>query len=180
MIGLHLSPAIAIVGAGAVTAALAAGPGPSLEGTVPSAAAPEDACSATTAVALSRLQDMIGESLRLAEADVRANGTDGKYAVAATNNRDLLVRSRDRVQTAKSFLQSNSPASTSYAESGKVKEYLRTTIPWLATAAHWATVSASWHRSSDARMSFDRTVAALGEAQKQFGESGRCFMSNYF
>lgn len=136
-------------------------------------------CAAVTPQSLQLLQRSIERALRAAEADARANGETGAYAVAATNSRDLLARSRDRIRDAIDFLQSNSPGSTTYAEGGKVKEYVRSTFGWLSQAGHWAVISAAYHRSTDARDAFEGSITALGEAQRVYGDSGRCFMSNY-
>lgn len=145
----------------------------------PLGAAPANPCTDVTAQSVQRLQRSIQRALRTAEADTRANGQTGSYAVAATNSRDLLARSDKRIGEAITLLKTSSPGSTTYAEGGQVKEYVRNTFEWLSQAGHWALISAAYHRSPDARETFEGSVVALGEAQRVFGESGRCFMAAY-
>ena len=136
-------------------------------------------CATVTPQSLQTFERSIERALRSAESDARANGASGAYAVAATNSRDLLVRSRNRIQDAVTFLQSSSPGSTTYAEAGQVKEYVRSTFEWLSQAGHWALVSAAYHRSTDARNTFEGSLGALGEAQRVYGDSGRCYISGW-
>lgn len=148
---------------------LVAAPGP----------APDNPCAEISPRSLDRLQRSIQRALRSAEADARAHGETGAYAVAATNSRDLLARSESRIADAIEFLRGSSPSVTTYAEGGKVKEYVRSTFEWVSQAGHWALISAAYHKSPDARDAFEGAVIALGEAQQAFGESGRCYMSGY-
>lgn len=138
-----------------------------------------DACATVTPRSLQTFQRSIERALRSAESDARANGATGAYSVAATNSRDLLVQSRNRIQEALSFLQSSSPGSTTFAEGYQVKEYARSTFEWLSRAGHWAVISAVYHNSTDARDAFEGTLGALGEAQRVYGDSSRCYISGW-
>jgi hypothetical protein len=118
-------------------------------------------------------------ALRSAEADVRANGTGSAYPDAPGKSRDVLARARNRIDEGVTLLESNSPQTTNYAEAGKIKEYTRNSLDWMTLAGHWALISATWNRSTDARDAFEGIVGAIGEGQHLFAESGRCFMANF-
>lgn len=58
--------------------------------------------------------------------------------------------------------------------------YLRSILEMLPEAAHWATISAVYHKSQRARDAFEETIAAIGRGNELMGEAGRCFMTGYF
>jgi hypothetical protein len=64
-----------------------------------------DPCASLNASSLGSYRTLIGKALASARADAQANGSTGKYAVAATNTRDLLQRSYDRATQMVNFNQ---------------------------------------------------------------------------
>jgi len=136
-------------------------------------------CADVTPRSVQQLSRAIGAALRPATADASKYGTDGAYAVAATNSRDLLKRAQDRVDAAYDKLQVSNPRVTTYAEGGEVKEHVRSTFEWISQAGHWSLVSAAYHRSTDAHDAFDGAVRALEMATGLYAEAGRCFMSGF-
>ena len=142
--------------------------------------ADDAACTPVTTKALADLGRTLGRALAPAAADARKNGTSGSYAVAARNTRDLIQRAKNRVEEAEEWLEkAPDPRVTSYAEGGQIKEYLRPTFEWLSQAGHWATISATYHRSTDAQQAFDRTTQALVATTQRYREAGQCFMSGF-
>ncbi len=138
-----------------------------------------DACTSVAWPALSAYRTMIATALTAARADAQANGTTGAYAVAATNARDLLQRSYDRATAMVNFLPSRSSSPPTYAQAGTIKVYLQTILKWLPDAAHWATISAAYHRSSAAMKAFDGATAAMEQGSRLMGEAGRCYTAPY-
>lgn len=141
-----------------------------------------DPCASLNASTLGSYRSLIGRALASARADARANGTNGKYAVAATNTRDLLQRSYDRATQMVKFNQTQgnrNPNSTTYVEAGNFKAYLQSILNWLPDAAHWATISAAYHRSQQAMAAFDGTVDAIQRGGQLIGDAGRCFTAPY-
>lgn len=143
------------------------------------AAPAADACTSITPASMTAYARTIEQALKYAQKDARANGETGAYAVAAVNSRDLLDRSRKRIEEGAARLQGADPRVTTYAEAGMVKENFRSTLEWMPQAAHWALVSAIYHKSTDARAAFEGTVTALAEGQRLFAESGRCYVGGY-
>lgn len=143
------------------------------------AASGDRGCESVTPAALQSLAGSIDRALRTARKDATANGTNGEYAVAARNARDLLDRSKQRIEDGKRKLEASDPRVTTFAEGGTIKEHVRSSLDWMSEAGHWALISAAYHKSTDARDTFERTVDALAGGQKLFAESGRCYMSGY-
>lgn len=65
------------------------------------AASGDRGCESVTPAALQSLAGSIDRALRTARKDATANGTNGEYAVAARNARDLLDRSKQRIEDGK-------------------------------------------------------------------------------
>jgi len=143
------------------------------------AATPGSACQSVTPQSVSAYAATIDRALRYANADARANGENGSYAVAARNSRDLLDRAKKRVEDGAAKLRGADPRVTTYAEGGMIKEHIRGSLDLMTQAGHWALVSAAYHRSTDARDAFEGTVTALAEGHGLFAQSGRCFLTNY-
>lgn len=61
-------------------------------------ATPVSACQSVTPQSVNAYAATIDRALRYANADARANGENGSYAVAARNSRDLLDRAKKRVE----------------------------------------------------------------------------------
>ena len=142
-------------------------------------AATASSCEAITPESMASYARVIERALKSAQKDVRANGTSGAYAVAATNSRDLLNRAMDRVNDGAEKLRSADPRTTTYAEGGMIKEHIRSTLEWMPQAGHWALVSAIYHKSTDARDAFEGTISALEEGNRLYAESGRCYLTGY-
>jgi len=139
-----------------------------------------DPCASLNASTLGDYRNQIRKALSAATADARANGRTGRYAVAATNARDLLQRSYDRANEMVNFNQKMpSPNSTTYVEAGKFKAYLQSILKWLPDAAHWATISASYHRSQEALEAFNRSTDAIERGSQLMRAAGRCFVAPY-
>lgn len=136
-------------------------------------------CDSVTPAALNAYAGTIERALKSAQKDARANGTDGSYAVAATNARDLLKRAQARIEDGADKLRATDPRVTTYAEGGMIKEHVRNSLDWMSEAGHWALISAIYHESTDARDAFEGTIEALADGQTLFAESGRCYMSGY-
>ncbi len=137
------------------------------------------ACQSVTPQSVSAYASTIDRALRHANADARANGENGSYAVAARNSRDLLDRAKERVEDGAAKLRGSDPRVTTYAEGGMIKEHVRGSLDLMTQAGHWALISAAYHKSADARNAFEGTVTALAEGHRLFAESGRCFLTNY-
>jgi hypothetical protein len=153
-----------------------------LLGTGSPASRPVDACQSLNGSSLGGYRNLIGKALAAARADAQANGIQGRYAVAATNTRDLLHRSYDRATEMVDFRRNQgdrNPNTTNYVEGGNYKAYLHTIPKLLPDAAHWATISASYHRSQQAMEAFNVTLDALEQGGRLIGEAGLCFTAPY-
>jgi hypothetical protein len=141
-----------------------------------------DPCASLNAGSINGYRDLIQQALSAASSDARANGTRGTYAVAATNSRDLLQRAFDRAQQMVTFNNTQvnkDPNSTTYVEAGNIKAYLQTILKWLPDAAHWATISAAYHRSQYAITAFKLTIEAMTKGSDLMGAAGLCFTAPY-
>ncbi|MEZ4588180.1 MAG: hypothetical protein R2909_17520 [Gemmatimonadales bacterium] len=138
-----------------------------------------DPCATFTQAALNGYRSQLGQALQAAQADARANGSNGRYKVAATNARDLLQRSYDRAGEMLQFSQRSDPGTTTYVEAGNYKAYLQSILKWLPDAAHWATISAVYHRSQSALDAFDRSTAAITRGAQMMADAGRCYAAPY-
>jgi hypothetical protein len=138
-----------------------------------------DPCAALNAQTIDGYQRLLKEALDAATQDARANGVNGKYAVAATNSKDLLQRAYDRATQMVQSNRKSNPNSTTYAEAGQFKVYLQTILKWLPDAAHWATISAAYHRSQHAIVAFDKTADAMERGSQLIGDAGRCYTAPY-
>jgi hypothetical protein len=152
----------------------------------PSGATPRgaasDPCASLNAVSIDGYRDLLQRALTAASSDAGANGTRGAYAVAATNARDLLQRAFDRAQQMVTFNNTQvnkNPNSTTYVEAGTIKAYLQTILKWLPDAAHWATISAAYHRSPQAITAFKHTIEAMTQGSDLMGAAGLCFTAPY-
>ncbi len=148
-----------------------------------SEASPANPCESLNASSLGGYRNLIGKALSAARTDANQNGSDGAYAVAATNARNLLQRAYDKATEMVEWNRSNgnrNPNLTTYAEGDHFKGMLRAILDPLPVAAHWASISAVYHRSEHAREAFDGTIESIRRGNELMGEAGRCFMSNYF
>ena len=145
----------------------------------PPHATPSDAdvnCRAVTTRDMERLRADLRTAHDAADADHRANGSSGAYAIAATNSRDLIQRAIDQADAMIAKHRGSDPRTVTPAEGGTFKEHTRAIIEVLPEAAHWAMVSEIYHDSQPARAAFEGAVAALARGQEIFVNAGRCYM----
>jgi hypothetical protein len=141
-----------------------------------------DPCESLTPAALQQVIDLIAQSQTKAESDVAANGENGAYAVAAHHNLVYLKEARDIMIALQTFLQSegiDSPYVTNASGAYNVHGYVREVVVPLHHARHWATISAIYHQSADARDSYELTSQTLDLAEALGAQAGRCYMNAY-
>lgn len=141
-----------------------------------------DPCESLTPAALQQVIDVIAQSHTKAESDVAANGENGAYAVAAHHNLVYLKEAHGKMTALQSFLQSeglDSPYVTNASAAYNVHGYVREVVGPLHHARHWATISAAYHKSTDARDSYELTSQALNLAEALGAQAGRCYMNAY-
>ena len=114
----------------------------------PEGIAAVDSCSSISPRSLQAYGRTIASAHRYASADASRYGTDGAYAVAGRNSRDLLKRAQDRADAAVRDLNTSNPAVPTAAEAGTVKEHVRAILEVVPQAAHWSMVSEIDHESS--------------------------------
>lgn len=141
-----------------------------------------DPCASLTPAAIQHVIDVIAQSRTKAESDVAANGVNGAYASAARDNLAYLREAHDKMVALQSWLQTNgldSPYVTNASAAFNVHGYVREVVISLHYARHWAAVSASHHKSTDARDSYELTSQALNLAEALGAQAGRCYMNHY-
>lgn len=119
----------------------------------------------------------------MANNDAAANGSAGAYASAARDNVARLTTAYDKMVALQTWLTNEnlgSPHVTNATAAYNVHGYTREALASMYEARHWATVSATNHRSADARSSFDLTTNAIAGAEALGANGGRCYMSGYF
>lgn len=136
-------------------------------------------CRAVSTRTMQRLQGTLRDAHSAAGTDAARNGSNGAYAVAATNSRDLIKRALDRSARMISDHNSSDPNTTTAAEAGTAKEHTRAIIEVLPQAAHWAAISNIYHKSPDARRAFDGAAAALQQGQALFVDASNCYMDGW-
>ncbi len=144
---------------------------------------PAPSCASLTPAAIQRVIDVIAQSRAKAASDVAANGTNGAYAVAAQYNLEYLQRAHDTMSNLQSWLQTNgldAPYVTNASAAYQIHNYVRDVVSSLHYARHWATISVVYHKSRDARDSYELTTDALNLAEALAAQAGRCYMGQYF
>ena len=157
-------------------------PWPALDGAPPSPDLDAETavnCRAVSTRAMNSLQSSLRSAYSAAQADAATNGSTGKYAVAATNSRDLIKRALDRSVRMIADHNKLDPRTTTYAEAGTAKEHTRAIIEVLPQAAHWAAISNIYHKSTDARRAFDLAATALEQGRQLFVDASRCYMDGF-
>jgi hypothetical protein len=147
------------------------------------AATEANACASLTPQALQQVIDKVTGSLAKAENDVNANGTTGAYAIAAVANRDYLAEVNRDLHFLQSWLRDlglDTPFVTNASAAYNIHGYVREGVYPLHHARHWATISVSYHKSSDAFDSYNLTSEALDLAEALGEQAGRCYMRSYF
>jgi len=145
-------------------------------------AAPPAACSQLTPSAFTALLDTLTSDLALATADCNANCVTGAYAAAAKANRDYLADVLAKVKETKSWLDTNGlsqPYVTNASAAYSVHGLARDNIATLHHARHWSTISAIYHQSNNARLSFDYTSTAIDQLEALGKSGGICYVDQY-
>lgn len=150
---------------------------------LPSAQAVEPpACSQLTPSAFSSLITTLNASLTQATADCNAFCITGAYAAAAKANRDYLAQVLANVNETKTWLETNNlalPYVTNASAAYSIHGLARDNIATLHHARHWATISAIYHGSHAARLSFDYTSSAINQLETLGENGGRCYVDQY-
>ena len=136
-----------------------------------------DPCTAISPGSLSAYAQVVAAAHKWAAADASANGTSGRYAVAATNSRDQLKAAYDRTLSAIADLRKSGPSVTTAAEAGTIKEHIRYILQLVPQAAHWAIISEVYHDSPDARKAFEGSIEVLKRGNELYAETSRCYMN---
>jgi hypothetical protein len=155
----------------------------STNGSTKVATSADDPCAALTPGAIKNVISAIDRSRAVANNDAAANGSSGAYASAARDNVARLTTAYDKMVALQTWLASEnlgSPHVTNATAAYNVHGYTREAVSSMYEARHWATVSATHHRSTDARNSFDLTTNAITAAEALGANGGRCYMSGYF
>lgn len=146
------------------------------------AAAQHISCTSLTPAAIQGVIDKIAESRAKAESDAAAHGTTGTYASAARDNLAYLTEAHDQMVALQTWLSDqelDSPYVTNATAAYNVHGYVREVVVKLHYARHWATISATYHTSTDARDSFELTSQAIDLAEALGVQGGRCYMYGY-
>jgi hypothetical protein len=143
-----------------------------------------DACASLTTTTIQAVIDKIIESRNKAQLDDSANGVNGAYASAARDNLGFLTLARDKMLVLRDWLHTAGvldppPFVTNTSGAYNVHGYVRETVVNLHYARHWATISAVYHKSADARDSYELTTQALDLIEPLGAQAGRCYMSAY-
>ena len=118
-----------------------------------------------------------------------ANGVTGAYAIAAGYNLANLTEARDKMQVLLAWLYAAGvlgvpPAPPPFVSNTtgayNVHSYVREAVISLHYARHWATVSAIWNTSADARDSYELTTQAHELIEPLGAQAGRCLMAPFF
>jgi hypothetical protein len=142
-----------------------------------------DLCGAVPPSSLQPLADFIDQAYALASVDNAQNGTNGAYASAARDNFNGISDARSKVAEMRQWLLTEGdyvPESTSYVEAYNIQANLLTVITSLTYASHWASISAVYHDSEEARDSIEPALAAVEVAHDIRVRGLRCYMGAYF
>jgi hypothetical protein len=143
------------------------------------AAAEPDPCVALDSASFDGLLGIINPGVTAAEADFKANGETGAYALAAQYSRDYLVSARKTVQDLQSWMSSIEVDATNASAAGGIHLSMTDAITALQAAAWWSLVSGSYHKSVDARTAFERASQATGRANEIGTQAGHCYLRQY-
>ncbi|HYX14649.1 MAG TPA: hypothetical protein VE944_09830 [Nostoc sp.] len=143
-----------------------------------------NACASLTTASIQAVIDKIIESRNKAQIDNSANGVNGAYASAAKANLDLLTVARDKMLELRDWLYTAGvldppPFVTNTSAAYNVHSYVREAVVNLHYARHWATISAVYHKSANARNSYELTTQSLDLIEPLGAQAGRCYMSAY-
>lgn len=151
-------------------------------------AATADPCASLTNAAIQAVIDKIIESRDKAVSDDAKNGSSalapGAWANAASYNLASLTEARDKMTVLRDWLHTAGvldppPFVSNITGAYNVHGYVRETVISLHSARHWATISATYHQSADARNSYELTTQALDLIEPLGAQAGRCYMAPY-
>lgn len=151
----------------------------------PSLASADEAdenCTHLTPAAFATLIATLQDSVAHATADCNSFCEGGAYAVAAQANLDHLNDVLGQILELQSWLVENeldSPYVTNASASYGIHGVAREVIYLLHHARHWATVSAVYHHSSEARLSIDTTTQAIRQLEALGESGGLCYLAGY-
>jgi hypothetical protein len=143
-------------------------------------------CTSLTTAAIQAVINQIIASRDKAVKDDAANGAvNGPgYPSAARDNLAYLTQARDKMIVLRDWLQTAGvldppPFVTNASGAYNIHGYVRETVVALHYARHWATISAVYHSSADARDSYELTTQALDLIEPLGAQAGRCYMSGF-
>jgi hypothetical protein len=142
-----------------------------------------DPCASLTPANLQEVIDVIAQSRTKAQSDTAANGVTGAYAIAAAYNLDYLQDAYDKMLALQTWLQTNGldwPYVTNVSAAYSVHGYVREAVVSLHYARHWAMISVVYHKSADAKDSYELTSQTLNLIEPLGAQAGRCYMQAYF
>lgn len=143
-----------------------------------------DPCAALTTAAIQEVINKIEESRKKAASDAAAHGAESGpgYPSSARDNLAYLILARDEMIVLRDWSQTAGvldppPFVSNTSGAYNIHGYVRATVIHLHYARHWATISASYHLSKDARDSYELTTRALELIEPLGAQAGRCYMS---
>ena len=144
--------------------------------------APPEGCSELTPRAFETLIATLEDSIDQATADCSSFCGTGAYATAPQANLDYLQIVLGQVEDFELWLadvEGNSAFVTNTTAAYNVHGLARNAILALHYARHWATISATYHGSSAARLSFSTTTDAIHQLETLGENGGLCYMQVY-
>jgi hypothetical protein len=148
---------------------------------------PVNLCASLTSANIKAVIDKIIDSRNKAVSDAAANGVTGKFASAARDNLTYLTEARDKMRVLLAWMYSAGvlgvppapPLFVASAGAYQIHGYARETVIFLHYARYWAMISAVYHKSADARNSYELTTQALELIESLGAQAGRCYMEPY-
>src|SRR4051812_44196410 len=144
------------------------------------------ACASLTGAAIQAVIDRIGASSAKAASDSAAHGIEGGpgYPSAARDNLTYLKLARDQMVTLLDWLRAAElidppPFVSNPSGAYSIHGYVREAVVNLQYARHWATISAVYHGSADARDSSELTTQSLDLIEPLGAQAGRCYLEAY-
>jgi hypothetical protein len=121
--------------------------------------------------------------VNIAQQDKDKYGATGGYAATAVNFYQHAAIAYDTIQSVINWLNTgsdNNPEITNYVEAYSIKNWMMSNIiPQLATAHHWAVLSAVHHNSKFASCGKEESLRLLTEAVNLLYCAGRCYTEAY-
>jgi hypothetical protein len=157
---------------------IAAGAQLSAQPTAHAAPAPSS-CATLNGPSLSGLLGILDAAVASAQTDFKANGVVGAYAVAAKYNLDYVTTAQKKVRDLQNWMISTGYDATNASTAYQIHSYMNEAITSLQAASHWALISTVYHKSTDARSSFEGEMKGTEVANQIGTQAGRCYMVQY-